>query len=109
MDWRKKEQERLKANLANNTFVGTKGELRWKSNPKSVIPLEVFRDAGVTPPAAQAECSEEHIASVLADYRASQAELENNAEYQAQMAFERRAAFGPGAITVNVITGKTYK
>ena len=55
MDWRKKEQERLKANLANETFVGTKGELRWKSNPKSVIPLDVFRDAGVTPPAAQAE------------------------------------------------------
>lgn len=69
-------------------------------NPKSVIPLDVFRDAGVTPPAAQAECSEEHITSVLADYRASQAVLE---------AFERRAAFGPGAITVDVITGKTYK
>jgi hypothetical protein len=99
---RRKEAERLRDWLATKTKVGPEGELRWLSNDRPV-PLDTFKDALVDPPARQAKAAKADTDAFLADYRANQGPM------SAEERFEARAAFGPGATVVDVITGRRTK
>lgn len=104
-DWQRAEVERNRARLETDTFVGADGELRWKTNPTSVIAPDVFRDAYVAAPAAQQAAYDTNTAAFLREYRARMA----NHVPSAEELFEMRAAFGPGATVVNVVTGQEYR
>lgn len=103
-DWQRAEVEKRRAQLESDTFVGPDGELRWTSNPTSVIPMDVFRDAYVAAPAAQQAAYDTNTTAFLREYRARMA----NHVPSAEELFEMRAAFGPGATVVNAITGQEY-
>ena len=95
--------------FASNASV-TDGVLRWKSNG-SVPPqdcLDAFVEAGLgskfdMEATSQTRRKEEDAS--LADYRRRMA---NHVPSEEEL-FEMRAAFGPGAMVVNVITGKETK
>jgi hypothetical protein len=94
----------LRESLRTETFEGPDGELRWKSNPTSVIALDVFRDAYVTPPVSQQAAYDKHLGWFLAAYR----EARKNYVPSAEERYEMRAAFGPGEEVVDVITGQRF-
>jgi hypothetical protein len=104
------EKERLQAQLKTETYEKN-GALYWSvgctwSPPEDrPVPMDVFRDAGVEPPAGQQAAVTAHTDANLAAYRKA---MENHVPSAEEM-FEMRAAFGPGATVVNVITGKETK
>lgn len=104
IDWKKRDQERLVNSLTNDTYTGSQGELRWKSN-NSVIMLDVFRDACMEPPVNQAKARDEYVTAEITAY------LEAMKDYVPSAAeiYEMRASFGPGETVVNVLTRKKYK
>jgi len=103
--WKLKEIERSRQSLRDETFVGANGERRWKSNPTSVIPMDVFRDAYVTPPASQQAERDACVEREIGAYRERMKNYVPSAEEQ----FEMRAAFGPGRTVVNIITGQEFR
>lgn len=58
------------------------------------------RDWDKSPRKARGSQNAEVAAAILRDL---------DDEREAEQAFERRAAFGPGAVVVNVLTGKRYR
>lgn len=104
--WRLKEIERTRTSLQDETrFYVTSGVMHWRAND-AVIPPHVFADAMVAPPAGQKAAYDREIAVVTARYRAQEASYRPTAEEKAELDFELRAAFGPGAEVINVLTGK---
>jgi len=87
--------------LKKNAYVDAEGVYRWKSNDR-VPPEECLE--GVDPETI-AKCKaarDKDTDKFLACYRESMKDYEHSAEEL----YEMRAAFGPGAKVVNVITGK---
>jgi hypothetical protein len=77
--------------------------LLWDSNDRPV-PMHVFKDAYAEPlyPAIQAAAEAKSLDEFLTLWRSTQ----DTAEDQAEREFELRAAFGPGQVIINVITGR---
>lgn len=107
-DWRAKERERLREKLCTATYMKD-GALCWSSCREPgydrPVPLSAFADAEVAPPAAQEAFCRAHDERTLAEYRKR---MEGHV-YSDEEMFEMRAAFGPGAEVVNVLTGKRIK
>lgn len=100
---RAEEAKRLQAQLKTETYEKD-GALFWSSVDRPV-PMDVFKDARVEAPAGQKAAVEAHTSAFLAEYRKNMADHQHSAEELCEM----RAAFGPGATVVNVITGKETK
>lgn len=91
-------------------YVGTYGELRWKSNDR--VPMEdmlgFWVELGLIDEDTKKLSNlarEEEDKEFLSRYRAQQA----NRQVTAEEAYEMRAAFGPGVNVVDVITGRKYR
>jgi len=106
--WREKLAQDYRDEFAENVTVDSSGLVRWKSN-NSVPPefcLIEFDDVGcefnmeICRETRQAEDDK-----FLALYR----ERMKNRVYTDEERFEMRAAFGEGAVVVNVITGKRVR
>lgn len=80
------------------------GVLHWVSND-AVVPLDVFEDAYVEPPAGQRAARDAEVDAFCAEYRRQRA---NHRPSEEEM-FEMRAAFGPGQEVVDVITGQKFR
>jgi len=85
------------------------GVYRWTSNG-GVVPLDAADEYGVTALAGydrvvQAAAREREITAAVERYRAVRAARGYSAEERAEM----RAAFGPGADVVDVLTGKRVR
>lgn len=95
------ERKRIKAardRMVHDSYdVG--GVFFWRANHRP-IPKMVFRENYVELTDAQAAADDAETAKVIAQIRA------NDAPPSAEELFEMRAAFGPGASVVNVITGR---
>lgn len=102
-DWRERERRELAETIRKDSYEQN-GALRWKSND-AVIGLDTFRDAGLTPPPAQADEYRKYVDASIAQYR----EARKNYRPSAEEAFEMRAAFGPGETVVDIITGQKFK
>lgn len=77
---------------------------RWVSN-NAVCPLDACAEDGIPcDPEAQARAREIDVDKFLAEYRKNQPATPS-AEEQCEM----RAEFGPGAVVVNVITGRKWR
>lgn len=104
------EQARLQEKIKTQTYEKD-GALFWSVartwNPpqERPVPMDVFKDAGVEAPAGQKAVVSAHEAANIAAYRKA---MENHVPSAEEM-FEMRAAFGPGATVVNVLTGKRTK
>lgn len=100
-DWEKREamsgRERLEGRSYRDGDV-----LRWKSND-AVVPPSVLRDYFLEIPAAQQASYDKETDEFLAEYR------RNARPPSEEQLFEMRAAFGPGATVVDVITGQRIK
>jgi len=106
-DWRAEEKKRLQESLKTDTYV-VDGILCWTScrhQEDRPVPMHVFKDADVEPPAGQKEACDAHTTKALAAYRKA---MENHVPSDEEM-FEMRAAFGAGTEVVNVITGRRTK
>jgi len=107
-DWKKAEMERLQKSLREETYALENGVLCWsslRSKEDRPVPVDIFRDAGVVPPAGQKAACEAHSRAALASYcKAAKNHIPSGEEL-----FEMRAAFGPGAKVVNVLTGRQIK
>jgi len=100
MSYREEQAARLRADIASDEKAYTVDGVRfWKSND-AVIPTFVYKDAGVTPSAAQVAAYEADRDAFLDEYRKNPPPVTD--EQRAEM----RAAFGPGTEVVNVITGR---
>jgi hypothetical protein len=78
---------------------------RWKSNDR-MVPVDACQTYGI--PAnmvAQSAARAIETSDIIREYRASRAKV----GYSAEELHEMRAAFGPGAEVVNVITGQKVK
>lgn len=87
--------------------VSATGVARWTSNSRPLfadtVALIIALGLGEgIDPAATARAQEKDTAAFLAQYRATQP-----AQPDAEQLHEMRAAFGPGATVVDVITGRT--
>jgi hypothetical protein len=89
----------------NRAYTNDGVTWRWVSN-NTPVPLDAAKEHGipVEPVAQQALIDADTIAFVAA-YRQRMA----NHVHSAEELNEMRAAFGPGATVVNVITGKSTK
>jgi len=94
-------RKELRRAIYNDTFYGEDGELRWRRN-KQCVPLDIFEDAGVTPPVAQKRIRNKEVAQFLDEYR----KANENRKYSEEEVFEMRAAFGEGETVVDIVTGK---
>jgi hypothetical protein len=107
VNWRDREAARIQRELETETctdaFDGLP-VLRWKSNNR-LVPPWVFTDGRVAPPRNQQAAYDVETAAFLDDYRRQMANHVPSPEERAEM----RAAFGPGAKVVNVITGKVHR
>lgn len=91
-------------------YVGTYGELRWKSNDRVPmadmlgfwVELRLITEDTMKLSTLAREKEDEEF---LSRYRAQQA----NRQVTAEEAYEMRVAFGPGVEVVDVITGRKYR
>jgi hypothetical protein len=85
-----------------DSYLDNRGIRRWRSNDQ-VPPSDCLTAMGITSPelARMEDVRDAELTNFLAEYRA------NQTEPTAEERFEMRAAFGPGATVVNVITGRT--
>lgn len=106
MDWRAEEQRGARERIRTQTHSRPTepGILRWNAND-AVVPPHVYKDAGLECPADQRAAYEADLDVFLAEYRKAR---ENHVPSAEEM-FEMRAAFGPGATVVDVITGRRTK
>lgn len=96
--------------LEQNARQDEHGIWRWQSNG-SVPPEEIMREAkaqGIDIDLAAHDAARDiDITRALAKYREARANL--SPELEAEMAFERRAAFGPDVEVVDIVTGTRYR
>jgi hypothetical protein len=90
---------RLRNSLQNETHVGAAGELIWNSN-NAPVPMDCFRDAFATAPAAQEAAVSANLRAFVAEYR------KNDRPMSQEQMCEARAAHGAGTVLVNIITGR---
>ena len=102
---RTKSVEDMKRDLAEKATQTETGVYHWKSNG-SVPPDECLWMADVSDELRKINetARDIELAKFAAQYRERMANL--TPEEEAERAFELRAAFGPGEVVVNVITGK---
>ena len=102
--WQVREEQRLIEQFSEAT-VAANGVVRWNSNgqvPPADV-LAVWAEQGFTfDRAASTAAREADTAKFVAEYRRREARRVVSAEERAEM----RAAFGPGTVVVNVITGR---
>jgi hypothetical protein len=100
---REDEVARYHKNVANDTYRDLDtGSVKWFSNNQAV-PTDILEAAGVSD--AIIEANEAERDREIDELRESMM----NKEYSEEELFEMRAAFGPGATVVNVLTGKKIK
>lgn len=105
--FRAEERTRLRERMNSDEHSRVEcGILYWNAN-NSVIPPFVYKDAGYLVPEAQQRAYDKQLDESLGRYKRAQENM--SAEARAEMAFEMRAAFGPGETVVDVLTGKTYR
>lgn len=109
--WKKDAQKRIVDNVAKaekDAIVEESGAIKWKSNG-NYIPddfCEVLEYAGYPfSRKATADARAKQTAEHIAEYK----RLNANRKYSDEEIFEMRAAFGPGAIVVDAITGKKIR
>lgn len=102
-DWRRvEENKRLIDQVRNETYIDETGALRWLSS-KNTVPDDVCEIAGVSDEVR--ELTRKANERDIDELRQSMMDK----EYSEEELFEMRAAFGPGATVVNVLTGKKIK
>lgn len=89
------------------------GVIRWFSNDRCV-PMEICENMGWGPLREQSEADRAETATFIAAYKQAQAEFDARTDpeaeaIRAEQAFELRAAHGPGAKVVDVVTGRRYR
>lgn len=104
LPYRRTEAARLRGKFVSDAYERD-GVLFWKSNDRPVPP-HCFPDAFCTAPAAQQAAHDKSQAAAIADYKRRQAE--RSPEQIAEERMMARAAMGPGAEMVNVLTGERY-
>lgn len=108
-DWRKRERERLQWQITDDSYSYTKdGVRRWRSNDAVIQPC-TYRDAGLECSPEQQTAHDEETEAFCKAYREAQAAYQPTPEEEAERMFEMRAAFGPGEVVVDVISGKRYQ
>lgn len=100
LPWQIENQKRLQDEIANNTYT-IDGVVFWNSS-KRPVPMDVYKDAGLTPSPQQKAGCDKATDEFLADYR------KNYKGPSEEEMMEARAAFGPGVRLVNVVTGKGW-
>jgi len=102
-DWRAEEIKKAKKSIEEDSYTDSEGVIRWKSNDR--VPFDdLLENAGVDTDTRQ-RCRVARDADTektLSEYREA---MKNHVPSDEEM-YEMRAAFGPGAKVVNVITGK---
>jgi hypothetical protein len=100
--------DKLRTDTQLTTRGPQTGVLRWKSNGQ-VIPEDCARLAYAIGISINLDaCNrarDADFSSFLARYRSARA----NRQPSAEEAYERRAAFGPGATVIDIFTGQEYK
>ena len=90
----------------------TAGVVRWNSN-NSVPPqdvLEQWASLGLPFDLKKSVAARDaDLTKFTAAYRKAQRAAPRDPEFEAEMAFERRAAFGPGVTVVDVNSGRKYR
>lgn len=98
--------EKVITQLTNGDYTVEDGVLRnciGRVPPSDIIDLAVY--AGIEfDGAATAIAGSRDTAAFIADYKRGRAAM--SPEQKAEEAYERRAAFGPGVKTVNILTGE---
>lgn len=98
--WQVRERDELREKLKTET--ATKNDALYWVSVDRPVPMSCFKDADVTPPAGQQKAYDDYNDAFISDYKRK---MKNHRHSDEEM-FEMRAAFGPGATVVNVITGK---
>jgi hypothetical protein len=100
-----RDADRLREQIADDAHSYTRDGVRyWRSNDRPIPPM-VFRDACLVCPPEQVAADRAHTEAFLAEYRRTR----SNRQLSAEERFEMRAAFGPGAEVVDVITGQKWR
>lgn len=99
---RVEEIKRHRDDVRNRTYIDETGALRWTSS-RHTVPDDVCVDAGVSDEVR--ELTRKANERDIDELRQSMMDK----EYSDEELFEMRAAFGPGATVVNVLTGKKIK
>jgi hypothetical protein len=82
---------------------------RWASNGR-VPPAEAIEDYRIDRlPGFSGPCTDSARETETRAFLAAYRESERNRVYSAEELFEMRAAFGPGARVVNVVTGREIR
>ncbi len=101
------ETERLMESVRNDATI-TDGVMRWHAND-NVPPQEVVEFAKHIGLDVDVEKSAQVRTADFAKFAASYRKIKRTPEQESEAAFERRAAFGPGADVVDVISGRRYR
>jgi hypothetical protein len=100
--WNIREVERLRAKLSDPSEACERdGVYYWVSG--NIIPPDVLEDAYVTVPESHRAGYEAHLEAFAREYRRRQPK-----EPSAEERFEARAAFGPGVVVVDVLSGRKF-
>jgi len=101
---RVKDAFRYRDQFKTETYT-LRGVLRWKSN-QAPVPLDIFRDAYCTAPAAQADACDEYSSRAIREFLAAREHMSD--DERAEELMMARAAHGPGVELVNVISGQRF-
>lgn len=104
-DWMRRSISENRERLPQRAYI-IDGVIFWRSNDRPV-PATFFAENFVSLPPAQREADTAHQKAAIEAYRQSRANL--SPEQQAEEAYERRAAFGPGQTVVDILTGETHR
>lgn len=85
-------------------YYDNKGIARWTTND-APVPLDAAREYKIEISADHSAAIDEHTRVFMEEYRKQRAIHGYSEEEKAEM----RAAFGPGEIVVDIVTGKKFK
>ncbi len=92
----------LPADLRQETYTSN-GVLRWRSSG-NLVPLDVFEEARIEPPRAQAGALRRAAAKTVSQYRRQRRQR----GYSDEELFEMAANFAPGTEVVDVLSGQVW-
>jgi len=97
-----RQKKRTRERLENDTYIGSRDEIRWKSS-NNLVPPHVFRrDANLSGvPAIQERENEQRLDEAIKQQR--------NSEPTAEQKMEMRSAFGERETVVNALTGQIHQ
>ena len=97
-----RDKERTRERLENETYIGSRDEIRWASSGNLVPPHVFRRDANLSGvPAIQERENERRLDEAI--------EQQRNSEPNAEQKMEMRSAFGEDETVVNALTGETFE